>query len=76
MSTLDPARVKPGVTPESLPDRSGDTAGQQGDDLIRGRALVFWDPMSLPGTKFATVSKASALSIQSNSNCIFICASF
>ena len=53
MSTLDPARVKPGVTPESLPDRSGDTAGQQGDDLIRGRALVFWDPMSLPGTKFA-----------------------
>ncbi len=53
MSTLDPARVKPGVTLESLPDRSGDTAGQQGDDLIRGRALVFWDPMSLPGTKFA-----------------------
>jgi 3-isopropylmalate/(R)-2-methylmalate dehydratase large subunit len=22
-------------------------------DVIRGRALIFWDPMSLPGTKFA-----------------------
>ena len=53
MHQIDPARLKPGVTLESLPDRSADTAGRQQDDVIRGKALVFWDPMSLPGTKFA-----------------------
>ena len=24
-----------------------------GTEIVRGRALIFWDPMSLPGTKFA-----------------------
>jgi 3-isopropylmalate/(R)-2-methylmalate dehydratase large subunit len=45
--------MKPGVTPASLPDRNGDAEDGQHDNLIRGRALIFWDPMSLPGTKFA-----------------------
>jgi len=45
--------MKPGVTPASVPDRTGDVEGGQHDDLIRGKALIFWDPMSLPGTKFA-----------------------
>jgi 3-isopropylmalate/(R)-2-methylmalate dehydratase large subunit len=53
MHKIAPARLKPGVTAESLPDRTGDRSGAQGDTLIRGKALVFWDPMSLPGTKFA-----------------------
>jgi 3-isopropylmalate/(R)-2-methylmalate dehydratase large subunit len=53
MHTIDPARLKPGVTLDSIPDRARDTAGGQHSTLIHGKALVFWDPMSLPGTKFA-----------------------
>jgi 3-isopropylmalate/(R)-2-methylmalate dehydratase large subunit len=52
MHTIDPARLKPGVTPDGWPDRTADRSGAQGDALIRGRALIFWDRMSLPGTKF------------------------
>ncbi len=54
MLTIEPARLKPGVTPASLPDepaiRDGSPAPPR---LIRGTALIFWDPMSLPGTRFA-----------------------
>jgi len=53
MHTIDPARLKEGVTHESLPDPPFLSTGAQRADLIVGRALVFWDPMSLPGTKFA-----------------------
>jgi 3-isopropylmalate/(R)-2-methylmalate dehydratase large subunit len=53
MHTIHPAHLKPGVTPESIPDLSRDTAGGQHSTVIHGKALVFWDPMSLPGTKFA-----------------------
>jgi 3-isopropylmalate/(R)-2-methylmalate dehydratase large subunit len=53
MHRIQPARLKPGVTIDSLPDRSADVSAGQGDNVIRGKALVFWDPMSLPGTKFA-----------------------
>ena len=54
MHTLAPARLKPGVTVDSLveevqPQPTGSAAGR----LIRGKALIFWDPMSLPGTKYA-----------------------
>ena len=54
MHTIEPARLKPGVTTKSLP-AEGDQPGVESADtgLIRGRALIFWDPMSLPGTKFA-----------------------
>jgi 3-isopropylmalate/(R)-2-methylmalate dehydratase large subunit len=51
MHTIEPARLKPGVTADSLPEAAVEAA--QGDQLIRGRALIFWDPKSLPGTKFA-----------------------
>jgi 3-isopropylmalate/(R)-2-methylmalate dehydratase large subunit len=51
MHTIEPARLKPGVTAETLPEAAAEAA--QGDQLIRGRALIFWDPKSLPGTKFA-----------------------
>jgi hypothetical protein len=50
MQTIHPAHLKPGVTPESIPDLSRDTAGGQHSTVIHGKALVFWDPMSLPGT--------------------------
>jgi 3-isopropylmalate/(R)-2-methylmalate dehydratase large subunit len=53
MHTIDPARLKPGVTLDSIPDQARDTAGGQHSRVIHGKALVFWDPMSLPGTKFA-----------------------
>ena len=53
MHTIDPAHLKPGVPLDSIPDRARDTAGAQHSTVIHGTALVFWDPMSLPGTKFA-----------------------
>ncbi|HXG53978.1 MAG TPA: aconitase family protein, partial [Vicinamibacterales bacterium] len=51
MHTIEPARLKPGVSAESLPDPVAATAGSE--TIIQGRALIFWDRMSLPGTKFA-----------------------
>jgi 3-isopropylmalate/(R)-2-methylmalate dehydratase large subunit len=51
MHTIQPARLKPGVAAESLPDATSHAATSRG--LIRGKALIFWDPKSLPGTKFA-----------------------
>jgi 3-isopropylmalate/(R)-2-methylmalate dehydratase large subunit len=53
MHRIQPARLESGIVPDMLPDLAGDPAGRQADDLIRGHALIFWDPMSLPGTKFA-----------------------
>jgi 3-isopropylmalate/(R)-2-methylmalate dehydratase large subunit len=54
MHTIQPARLKPGVTVQALPGEPADTvATEEGSRLIRGRALIFWDPASLPGTKFA-----------------------
>ena len=50
MHRIHPARLKPGVTPADLPppDRpSGESAARP---VIRGRALVFWDP-KVPGKK-------------------------
>ena len=48
------ARLKDGVTLRDLPGESSPAdAPRPGGDLIRGRALIFWDPKSLPGTKFA-----------------------
>ena len=51
MHRIEPARLKDGVTVESFRDSQEITVGS--DALIRGRALIFWDPKSLPGTKFA-----------------------
>jgi 3-isopropylmalate/(R)-2-methylmalate dehydratase large subunit len=52
MHTIEPARMKPGVTAESIPEPRDAAVAQDGRE-IRGRALIFWDPKSLPGTKFA-----------------------
>ena len=51
MHTIQPARLKAGVSAGSLPDPVAASKGSSA--LIRGKALIFWDPMSLPGTKFA-----------------------
>jgi 3-isopropylmalate/(R)-2-methylmalate dehydratase large subunit len=53
MHTIQPARLKPGVTVESLPDAPPAIVSGGAPQLIRGKALIFWDPKSLPGTKFA-----------------------
>jgi 3-isopropylmalate/(R)-2-methylmalate dehydratase large subunit len=50
MHTIESARLKEGVTAESLHESA--VAGSS-STVIRGKALIFWDPKSLPGTKFA-----------------------
>ena len=50
MHTIEPARLKEGVTVEAL--RESAVAGSS-STVIRGKALIFWDRKSLPGTKFA-----------------------
>jgi 3-isopropylmalate/(R)-2-methylmalate dehydratase large subunit len=54
LHTIEPARLKEGVKIDALPDPSS-VAGPETRraNVITGRALIFWDPMSLPGTKFA-----------------------
>jgi 3-isopropylmalate/(R)-2-methylmalate dehydratase large subunit len=53
MHRIEPAHLKPGVTLDAVPDRSGELSGGARPNVIEGRALILWDPMSLPGTKFA-----------------------
>src|SRR3954468_1430925 len=50
---IERARLKKGVTVESLPDPPSRSSESEPSELVTGRALIFWDPMSLPGTKFA-----------------------
>ncbi len=50
MHAIKSAALKPGVTPDTLPGpRPSDAAGDR-PRVIRGRALIFWDP-TLPGTR-------------------------
>ena len=45
MQVAKPAVLKPGVTVESLPEpRPSDAGGSADTSLVRGRALIFWDP--------------------------------
>src|SRR5918994_2069183 len=53
MHTILPARLKRGVSIESWPEPDQAVASTASTQLIRGKALVFWDPKALPGTKFA-----------------------
>jgi 3-isopropylmalate/(R)-2-methylmalate dehydratase large subunit len=53
MHLIAPARLKDGKTTRDLPPDSPATGEGVSRTLIRGRALVFWDPKALPGTKFA-----------------------
>src|SRR6186713_454573 len=46
-----PARLKPGITVDTLPaPRPADLAGEAAGQIVRGRALILWDPKR-PGKK-------------------------
>jgi len=51
MHRIHPAVLKPGVTLDSLPDAPSASPDAMSSQLIRGRALVFWDPKAPPKTK-------------------------
>jgi 3-isopropylmalate/(R)-2-methylmalate dehydratase large subunit len=51
MHALLPARLKPGVSPDTLPLSTDERHEIAGRPLIRGTALIFWDPKAPPGTK-------------------------
>src|SRR5437870_13026991 len=45
VSHIEPVRLKPGVTADSLPGpRPSDSAGEESIRTIRGKTLIFWDP--------------------------------
>src|SRR5258705_12984099 len=62
MHTIQPARLKPGVPLASLgagraPEAARDPAGHPAvaaTPLLRGRALIFWDP-KVPGKKLNAI---------------------
>ena len=51
MHTIKPATLKPGVRMDSLPGPAAPAADAVSAQLVRGKALIFWDP-KLPGTKY------------------------
>src|SRR6476469_6170263 len=52
MQRIDPARLKPGVTLENLPESAAAPTSRASSTLVvRGRALIFWDPKAPPRTK-------------------------
>ncbi len=59
MHTIQPARLKPGVTLESIPGADAEADAGTASRAIRGRALVFWDPQHPPGS--ATPRKLDAI---------------
>ena len=53
MHRIVPARVKHGAHVRTVGQSDESAAVAASDRRIRGRALIFWDPKSLPGTRFA-----------------------
>jgi 3-isopropylmalate/(R)-2-methylmalate dehydratase large subunit len=55
MQIAKAAALKPGVTVDSLPGpRPGDEATETSTSLVRGKALIFWDPRT-PGKKLDAI---------------------
>ncbi len=55
MQSIQPARLKPGVTADEVPGpRPSDAAGDGAARVIRGKALVFWDKR-VPGKKLDAI---------------------
>ena len=56
MTPIQPARLKPGVTLETIAARAPRASGvaQGGRRLVRGKALIFWDPKH-PGKKLDAI---------------------
>src|SRR6187431_2209825 len=48
MHSISPARLKPGVTADDLPAPVAATDTHTGARLVRGTALIFWDPKAPP----------------------------
>jgi 3-isopropylmalate/(R)-2-methylmalate dehydratase large subunit len=51
MHTIKPAALKPGVRLDSLAGPATTSSDAASTQLVRGKALIFWDP-KLPGTKY------------------------
>jgi hypothetical protein len=51
MHKIEPARLKPGLRADQVGEPAGPRPVRAGRGLIRGRALIFWDPKQPPGTK-------------------------
>jgi 3-isopropylmalate/(R)-2-methylmalate dehydratase large subunit len=51
MHVIEPARLKPGATVVAAAADEAAPDSPMSDRRIRGRALIFWDPKSPPGTK-------------------------
>ncbi|HUL74296.1 MAG TPA: aconitase family protein [Vicinamibacterales bacterium] len=52
MHRIAPARLKPGVLLDRIPEgAAAPAAGGHMHGLVRGRALIFWDPKAPAGTK-------------------------
>jgi 3-isopropylmalate/(R)-2-methylmalate dehydratase large subunit len=54
MHQIEPARLKPGLTHETLPGPRPGEAPPGASRTIRGRALIFWDPKT-PGRKLDAI---------------------
>jgi len=46
MHRIEPAKLRPGVSLDDVQDHSHDDATASDDRLIRGKALILWDPKS------------------------------
>src|SRR5579872_7260012 len=58
MHTIQPARLRPGASPADLADRARGAvapADAHADDLITGRALIFWDRKSASPKKLDAI---------------------
>jgi 3-isopropylmalate/(R)-2-methylmalate dehydratase large subunit len=55
MHRIEPARLLPGVTPDSIPGpRPSDTPAASDGRKVRGKALIFWD-RKVPGKKLDAI---------------------
>jgi len=48
--TIEPAKLKPGLTPRAIAAPAGVLDAAQSDATIQGKALIFWD-LKIPGKK-------------------------
>src|SRR5829696_4537907 len=55
MHRIEPARLRPGVSLDDIRDTSDDAAAANDDRLIRGKALIFWDPKSTTPKKLDAI---------------------
>mgnify|MGYP000445095788 CR=1 FL=1 len=60
MPTIEPARLKPGVTADQLPDPVAFSASAGADTLIKGKALILWDA-KVPGPEAGPRKKRDAI---------------